>query len=88
MNTAIKVTPFITNWNLSRLKYINDYNIKVLRYKTGSFSHSLIRLLCISHNLSYENVLQCRINDTLDHWALVVRNDKPLKPFTDTPLLK
>ena len=78
---------FTTPYNISRLKYINDHNLKVLRHSTGSFSHSLIRLLCLHHNISYENVLQCRINDTADHWVLVVRNDKPIKPFKDEPLL-
>ena len=87
MEKPIKVTPYIKRWDMNRLEYINNNNIKVLRHNTGSFSHSLIRLICISHDISYENVLQCRINDSVDHWVLIVRNDKPIKPFKDEPLL-
>ena len=86
MNT-VKVAPFIKRWDINRLNFINDNNVKVLRYKTGSFSHSLIRLICIAHNVSYENVLQCRVNDDADHWVLILRNDKEIKPFEDEPLL-
>lgn len=75
------------NHNMRRMQYIADNNIKVLRYKTGSFPHWLIRLICIVNNVSYENVLQCRINDSADHWVMIVRNDKPVKSFTDEPLL-
>lgn len=73
--------------NAIRMEYINKNGLKVLRYKTGSFPHWLLRQLCIAHDISYGNVIQCRINDGADHWALIVRNDKPLQPFTDEPLL-
>ncbi|QXN60084.1 hypothetical protein KUA24_17 [Vibrio phage HNL01] len=84
---TIKVNPSLKRWDIHRLNYIQEHNVKVLRYNTGSFSHSLVRLICIAHNVSYENVLQCRINDDADHWVLVLRNDKPIKPFTDEALL-
>ena len=70
-----------------RMQFIADNNIQVLRYKTGSFPYWLIRLICIANDVSYESVLQCRINDTADHWVIIVRNDKPVKPFKDEPLL-
>jgi len=75
------------NHNMTRMQYITDNNIRVLRYKTGSFPHWLIRRICIVNNVSYESVLQFRINDSADHWAMIVRNDKPVKPFTDEALL-
>lgn len=75
------------NHNMLRMQYFADNNIRILRYKTGSFGHWLIRLICIDNNVAYENVLQCRINDRADHWALFVRCDKPVKPFKDEPLL-
>lgn len=87
MTEVIKVKPFIKRWDMQRMDYINRTNVKVLRHKTGSFPHYLIRLLCIQHNVSYGNVLQCRINDAADHWVLVLRNDKEVLPFTDTALL-
>lgn len=73
--------------NMLRMQYMVDNNIKVLRYKTGSFPHWLIRLMCIANNVSYDSVLQFRINDKADHWAMIVRIDKPVKPFKDEPLL-
>lgn len=73
--------------NMLRMQYMADNNIKVLRYKTGSFPHWLIRLMCIANNVSYDSVLQFRINDKADHWAMIVRIDKPVKPFKDEPLL-
>ena len=84
---TIKTKPYIKRWDIRRLNYITANNVKVLRYKTGSFSHSLIRLICITNNVSYENVLQCRVNDEADHWVLVLRNDKEIKPFKDEALL-
>ena len=83
----IKVNTYVTRWDLKRIEYINDHDIKVLRYKTGSFSYSLTRLICLYHNISLENVLQCRVNDTQDHWILIVRNDKPLETFIDLSIL-
>lgn len=73
--------------NMLRMQYMADNNIKVLRYKTGSFPHWLIREICIANNVSYDSTVQFRINDSADHWAMIVRNDKPVKPFKDEPLL-
>lgn len=73
--------------NMLRMQYMADNNIKVLRYKTGSFPHWLIRLMCITNNVAYDSVLQFRINDKADHWVMIVRIDKPVKPFKDEPLL-
>lgn len=70
---------------LRRDQIINK-GCKVLRYKTGSFSHSLIREILIYHNISYSCVLQCRVSTINDHWALVVRPDTKNLPFKDEPV--
>lgn len=84
---AITIKPYITRWDVQRLNYLTEHGIKTLRYKTGSFSFALIRLVCLHHDISMECVKGIRINDKADHWALIIRNDVKLKTFNDIPIL-